>query len=93
MDRKYLILFMLLAGVLLFVTGMARADEAVPRITKEELKSKLGSSALAIIDVRGAKAAGVKERMIAGAVREDPAWPEKWAGKYTKDRTLVIYCA
>ena len=48
MIRKWMILLALLtAGVLL--AGVAAASE-MPRITKEEVKAKLGASDLSIID-------------------------------------------
>jgi len=28
-----------------------------------------------------------------GAVREDPEAIESWAGKYAKEKTLILYCA
>ncbi len=93
MDRKCFILFVMLAGVLLFGMGTPFAQDTVPRISKEELKAKLGSADLIIIDVRGIKPGGPKERLIAGAVREEPSTPEKWAGRYGKNKTLVLYCA
>ncbi len=93
MDRRSFILFVMLAGLLLFGMGAAFADDSVPRMSKEELKAKLGSSDLVIIDVRGVKPGHGKERMIAGAVSEDSMTPEKWAGRYGKEKTLVLYCA
>ncbi len=93
MDRRSFILFMMLAGMLFFGIGTAFAEDSVPRMSKEELKAKLGSSDLVIIDVRGVKAGGRKERMIAGAVSEDSIAPEKWAARYVKEKTLVLYCA
>ena len=92
MDRRSFILFLMLAGALLF-TGTALAQDAVPRLTKEVLKASLGSPDLVVIDARGVKTGSGKERVIKGAVAEDPSAPEKWAGRYSREKTLVIYCA
>ena len=93
MLRICFILFMGFTGMLVSGTGIARAQDPVQLISKEELKAMLGAPDLVVIDVRGLKAGSGREPMITGAVREDPAAPEKWAGKYAKEKTLVIYCA
>ncbi len=93
MYRKCFLLVVLFMGLTAFGAGTALAQESVPRITKDELKARLGSPDLVVIDVRGAHGGTGKEPVISGAVREDPSSPEKWAGKYSKKKTLVIYCA
>ncbi len=72
---------------------MARAVD-VPRMTKEELKPLLGKADVIIIDVRaGSDWNGSKEK-IQGAVREDPNRNAKlWAGKYSPDKMIILYCA
>jgi hypothetical protein len=93
MSRRSFVLIMVLLG--LFVAGMGKLPELekVPRMSKEDLKARLGDPALAVIDVREKKDWDVSEQKIAGALWEDPAAPEKWAGKYSKEHTLVVYCA
>lgn len=73
------------------ITAMAQED--VPRMTKEELKAMLGSPDLVIVDVRIGKDWKASEFKIQGGVREDPAEFESWAERYSKDKTLVLYCA
>ena len=91
MTRKWVILLALLtAGVLM--AGVAAASETL-RITKEEVKAKLSSADMAIIDVRASRDWKKSESMIKGAVREDPKDVEKWAKNYPKGKTLVLYCA
>jgi len=72
---------------------MTRAGD-VPRMTKEELKPMLGNPEVVIIDVRaGTDWNGSKEK-IQGAVREDPNKNAKsWAGKYSPDKMVILYCA
>lgn len=62
-------------------------------MTKEELKGLLGSSDLAIIDVRSINGWNRSDLKLPGAVREDPTDPVSWASKYEKDQSLVLYCA
>ena len=65
----------------------------VPRITKEELRAKLGDPDLAILDVRRANDWSTSSVKIKGAVRADPADVAAWADKYPTEKTLVLYCA
>ena len=89
---------MALAGVLILLAlgCMQRwsSKEKTPLMTKEELRTMLGSPNVTVVDVRIEDEWKKSELKIQGAVREDP---EKhvgtWADKYPKDRTLVFYCS
>ncbi len=84
------ILFLFL-GMGMYVTS-AMSDD-VPRMTQDELRALLGNPDLVILDVRASSdwtASGLK---IKGAVREEPNDIASWANKYSKDKTLVLYCA
>ena len=60
-------------------------------MTREELKTLLGSPEVVILDVRlGGRNA--PER-IKGSVFEDPENVSDWAPKYLKDKTIVLYCS
>ena len=76
------------------VASQVRAAPAdgVPRMTTEELKAKLGSPEIIIIDVRSAHDWQDSNVKIKGAVREDAYKLGSWISKYPKDRTLVLYC-
>ena len=79
--------------VFLVVAGLGFAAADVPRMTKDELKAKLGDPNIVVIDARAAGDWQKSDLKIKGAVREDPANSEAWVGKYPKDKTYVIYCA
>jgi rhodanese-related sulfurtransferase len=68
------------------------ADDDAPRITKGELKAKLGDPAVTVIDVRYKANWKKSGQKIANAVREDPNEISSWVGKYKKDQVLVFYC-
>lgn len=92
MARKWVIFLM----VIIFA-GCAGIDtkpvsSEVPRMTKEELKAALGSRDLIVIDARAAGHWSASNMKIAGAIREAPAEFSKWYDKYSKDKTLVLYC-
>ena len=86
-----------LAGLSIFfvVAGCTMFEKPgdAPRMTKDELKARLGNPDLLIIDVRYGKDWTDSDLKIKGAIREDPKAFDSWASKYPKDKTLVFYCA
>jgi rhodanese-related sulfurtransferase len=82
--------FSIAAVVVPIATALA-AD--VPRITKEQLKSKLADRDIVILDVRRSGDWKASPSKVKGAVREDPADVDSWAAKYPKEKTVVLYCA
>jgi rhodanese-related sulfurtransferase len=70
----------------------ARADD-VPRMTKEELRARLGAPELVILDLRIGRDWQASDLKIKGAVREDPGDVAGWVEKYPKEKTIVTYCA
>jgi hypothetical protein len=66
--------------------------EDIQRITKEELKTKMGDPSVGIIDVRYKPNWQKSNRLIAGALREEPMEVGSWIHKYPKDRMIVLYC-
>jgi hypothetical protein len=84
------VLFLLTASVL--SSPSASAAEP-PRITKEELKQRLGDPDIVIVDVRTGRDWTGAVRKIQGAVREEPGDGVGWAKRYPKDKPIVLYCA
>jgi hypothetical protein len=80
-----------LAIVCVFTVTVIAAE--VPRMTKKDLKARLTSRDVVILDVRIGKDWKDSELKIKGAVRENPKDVDSWADKYPKDKTIVLYCA
>jgi len=82
-------------SILFMVAGCTMFGKSgdAPRMTKDELKARLGNPDLLIIDVRYGKDWTDSDLKIKGAIREDPKAFDSWASKYPKDKTLVFYCA
>ena len=82
-------------GVLVVFIGCENVQGAndVPRITKEELKAKLGSPNLVLLDVRSENDWETSDEKITGAMRMDPETVDSWAGTLPKDKEIVLYCA
>jgi rhodanese-related sulfurtransferase len=72
-------------------TSWPLAAEDVPRITKEELKERLGNSDVIVLDVRESQNWQDSEFKIKGATRQPPRIFDSWADQYPKDKTLVLY--
>ncbi len=64
----------------------------VPLITKEELKAKLSSPDLIILDVRSIVDWKLAKDKIVGARRVDLEQVEAWAEQLPKDKEIVLYC-
>lgn len=92
-----LVMSLILSAVFLSSVG---ADEPprinskdVPRISKEEVKAKLGKGNVIVIDVRLPGQLKPGEPKIRGAVVENPSEVRNWMPKYPKRKTLIFYCA
>lgn len=92
-GRRWVILLVTVSAVFLLTCARNLLPEStVPRMAKEELKPLLGNPGVAVLDVRLEHDWARAKEKIAGAVREDPEKDVKaWAGKYSKDKSLVFY--
>lgn len=79
-------------AVLIGCTTTQSAQDA-PRISKDELKAKLGSPGMVLIDVRTENDWAKSDVKITGAVRMDPETVDVWAATLPKDKEIVLYCA
>jgi hypothetical protein len=87
---------LVILGLCLAIVGMLTqivVAEEVPRMTKEQLKIMLDDPNVVILDVRAGRDWKESERKINGAIRENPKLFESWGHKYSKDNTIVLYCA
>ncbi len=90
-KKLWMSLFVVFFLVGTLATFAKSAD--VPRMKKDELKAMLGNPDVVILDVRLEDDWKDDHLKIKGAIREDPESVKSWAGKYSKDKTLVLYCA
>lgn len=94
MDKKRRSLFgiaLILALVGVWVSPTIAAD--VMRMNKEDLNARLDDPDVVILDVRTGSDWKSSEFKIRGAIREEPRNVDVWDAKYSKDKTLVLYCA
>ena len=90
-KRFWMSVFAIFFMVGILATFAKSAD--VPRMKKDELKAMLDNPDLVILDVRSQNDWKDGDSKIKRAVREDPESVKSWAEKYSKDKTLVLYCA
>ncbi len=97
MRRPAVFLAVVLMAAAVFVSGLELPVSAMgksvdaPRMTIEELRSRLGGPDLVVLDVRVGDEWTKSSEKIQGAVREDPEKYNQWAVKYPKEKTLVFY--
>jgi len=82
-------------GIIVVCIGCStmQRTQDVPRIPKNELKAKLGSPDLLLIDVRTEADWEKSGDKISGAIRMDPATVDAWAATLPKDKEIILYCA
>ena len=93
MKNKLLVITAILSFILTGLSSITAAAADVPRMSKEELKAKLGSPDVIILDVRTLGDWYPSDYKIKGAIRESKREFSSWANKYPRDKTLVLYCA
>ena len=80
--------------MLLVVSGCANSpfvDDAVPRISKEDVKAQMSGSNLILLDTRTGSDWNNSDKIIQGAKRADPKKFSEWGEVYPKDATIVLY--
>jgi rhodanese-related sulfurtransferase len=92
MKGKWLTILLLMLTLGCAGAGTSAPNEA-PRMSKEELKTRLGSSDLVLLDVRSGRDWAGSNQKITGAIRAAPEKFDVWKNKYPKSKTLVLYCA
>jgi len=94
MERKLVrTLAVTLTLAIVGISGLAGMAQEAPKITKEEVQGMLGTPDVIVIDVRASGDWDGSASKIKGAVREDPRNVTSWMDKYSRDKTLVFYCA
>ena len=93
MRHRCLPYLAVLAVLTTVLAANCRAAPDVRRMGTDELKGLLGKPGVVVVDVRADSDWDNSKTKIKGAVREAPDATTSWAGKYGKDKTVVLYCA
>jgi len=92
-GRFSLFLVVPIAFLLLLVSALSAVADQVPRVSTDELKSRLGEAGLFVLDVRSPHDWADSDQKIKGAERVSPAEVDQWASQYSKGDTIILYCA
>jgi hypothetical protein len=63
----------------------------IPRISKEKVRAMIGNPDVVILDCRLEEQWRSSDQKLPGAVYENPLQVKSWAGKYSTDKTIIIY--
>ena len=95
MERKQRNVLTALVAMVLALAATAGAAESAdaPRMSKEELKARLGDGDVLVLDLRRGDDWTSSDHRIPGAIRQEDKPYLAWAIQYPKDQTMVLYCA
>jgi rhodanese-related sulfurtransferase len=93
MRRSNLKYCLLTCLVVTFAASLVGGAEGFTVITKDQLKAELTKPDVVVIDVRIDHDWASSQWKIQGAQRQSPNEVKEWMGKYSKDKTVVLYCA
>jgi rhodanese-related sulfurtransferase len=83
----------IVSSMILLTISLAAAAAPVPRISADELKSRLGEESLIVLDVRASRDWNGSDDKIDGAQRIDQRELSQWVDNHAKGKTIVFYCA
>lgn len=91
MKRLYKLI---IAVCIMFLPAIAlAADDGVPRIAKEELKTKMEQGEdILVLDVRTGMSYTGSKTKIKGAIRFAPNDIDVWSKNLPKDKEIITYC-
>jgi hypothetical protein len=84
---------MLSALVFLLACASLNNGSEAPRISKEEVKAKLGSPNVILLDVRTSNDWDNSGEKIVGALRMNPEKVDAWSGTLAKGKEIILYCS
>ncbi len=88
--------FLSVTMALLFLFAACASFNAggeAPRISKEEVKAKLGSPDIILLDVRTGNDWDSSADKIVGARRVDPKNVDAWSGTLDRSKEIILYCS
>ena len=81
----------LLFGVSGCATTLEKYSKTIPKMSKEELKSRLEDPSLVILDVRRPQDWKKSGKKIKGAIQENPFKFDSWYARFPKAKSILLY--
>ena len=79
--------------VLLVSCATINTGSEAPRISKEEVKAKLDSPNVILLDVRTGNAWDNSGEKIVGSLRMNPKEVDTWSETLVKGKEIILYCS
>ena len=92
MWKRAPLAYAVLIVIYVLLTSPGVFADTVPRMTVDQLESRLGADDLVVLDVRSSRDWNTADTLIAGALRVEPAEVNQWSGTLPKQKTFVLYC-
>ena len=92
MRTRYVPVYVIVRLTCFMATSFGAVAETVPRMTVDQLESRLGADDLAVFDVRSERDWSTADTLINGAVRVSPNEVGQWVDSFPKQKTFVLYC-
>ena len=91
--KRFSLSVMFAVIVLFTVSASLNAGGEALRISKEEVKAKLGSPNVILLDVRTGNDWDNSGEKIVGAVRMNPKEVDAWSETLVKGKEIILYCS
>jgi hypothetical protein len=92
-NRRFIFYVAIVSSMIFLSVSLVVAAAPVPRISTDDLKSRLGDEGLIVLDVRAGRDWNGSSVKIEGAQRIDQTKLGQWADNHAKGQTIVLYCA
>jgi len=93
MHKRYFPAYVVLVLIGILVTSSIAIGAGVPVMSVDELKSRLDTGDVAILDVRSDRDWNTSDVRITGSARINPSEIGQWAKNLPVGQTIVLYCA
>ncbi len=93
MHKRYYPFQASLVLLCVLLTSLTAFADSVPKMSVDELNSRLGTAETVILDVRSGRDWNAANTRITGSERVNPGEVGQWAENFPKGKTIVLYCA
>ena len=92
MQKRYYPVYTVLVLISILVSSAIALADGVPRISVEDLNSRLTKGDVAVLDVRSDRDWNNADTKIPGSSRVNPNEIGPWAKNLAEGKAIVLYC-
>ena len=93
MQKRYYHVCAVLVLISILVSGAIAWADGVPRMSADDLNSRLAKGDVAVLDVRSDRDWNTAVTRIPGSARVNPDEIGQWAKNLPEGKAIVLYCA